>query len=475
MKRFSTVLLLAGTVAVVYLNSFRGVFQYDDYIVIVDNAGVHSWGAFLAGLPRGIRPLLKFTYTLNWTSGLGLFGFHLVNVTLHAANAVMLFLLASKVGGPSVPGFAALLSALLFAVHPVQTEAVTYICGRSVSLMAFFYLGSLLAYLRGRERGSRLFVYAVSPILFLLATAAKEVALTLPFALVLCETVRRERIGWVKALRAQGVHWGLLASLAVLFIAHAGYGRLLEVCFDIRGVAANLFTQLHGISYLLSRLFLPHSLNFDPDLPVFSGGSTVLLPEALLLSALLSAGFFGLWKRSPAGFGILWFFLHLVPTNSFIPRFDVANERQLYLASWGLFLALASGADLLRKKRGERWVTAVAVLLVVVLGGFTVSRNAVYRSQVALWEDTVRSSPGKARVQNNLGYAYELAGRFKEAEAAYLKALLTDPGYSLARWNLKGMKAKLKTPRLPASPAAPAAPAAGAAPAREAAPAAPGG
>jgi protein O-mannosyl-transferase len=472
-KRLSPVLILAGTVAVVYLNSFRGAFQYDDYLVIVDNSGVHSWSAFLAGLPRGIRPLLKFTYTLNWTSGLGLFGFHLVNVTLHAANAVMFFHFASKAIGAS--GFAALLSALLFAVHPVQTEAVTYICGRSVSLMAFFYLGSLLAYLRGRERRSRFLLYLASPILFLLATASKEVALTLPFALVLCEAVRRERTGWGEVLRAQAVHWVLLGSLAVLFIAHAGYGRLLEVCFDIRGAADNLSTQLHGIPYLLSRLFLPHSLNFDPDLPVFSGWSTVLLPEALLLSALLAAGFIGLWKRSAAGFGIFWFFLHLVPTNSFIPRFDVANERQLYLSSWGLFLALAHGADLLRERCGVRWVTAVAVLLVVALGGFTVSRNAVYRSQVALWEDTARKSTGKARVQNNLGYSYELAGRFKEAEAAYLKALLTDPGYSLARWNLKGMRAKWKTPGSPTPPAAPAAPAAGASPAREAAPAAPGG
>ncbi|HEX7519195.1 MAG TPA: hypothetical protein VF325_02845, partial [Candidatus Deferrimicrobium sp.] len=168
MKRLSPFLLLAGAVAVVYLNSFRGVFQFDDYNVIVDNGGVHNWGAFLAGLPRGIRPLLKLTYTLNWISGLGLFGFHLVNVGLHAANAVMLFFLASRIGGPSVSRFAALLPALLFAVHPVQTEAVTYISGRSVSLMAFFYLGSLLAYLRGRARGSRFLLYLASPILFLL-------------------------------------------------------------------------------------------------------------------------------------------------------------------------------------------------------------------------------------------------------------------------------------------------------------------
>ncbi len=446
MKRLFPVLLLAGAVVAVYLNSFKGVFQFDDYNVIVDYGGVHSWSAFLAGLPRGIRPLLKFTYTLNWSSGLGLFGFHLVNVGLHAANAVMLFFLASTIGGPSVSRFAALLPALLFAVHPVQTEAVTYISGRSVSLMAFFYLGSLLAYLRGRERTSRFLLYLASPILFLLAAASKEVAVTLPFALILCEAVRRERDGWMVSLRAQAVHWALLLFLAILFLSHSGYGRLLEACFDIRGAAANLLTQIHGIGYLLSRLAMPHALSIDPDLPVFPWGSPVLIPEALLLAALLSAGVFGLKKRCMAGFGILWFFLHLVPTNSFIPRLDVANERQLYLASWGLFLAVTEGADLLREKLGALRVTAVAAVLVIALGTLTVFRNASYRSEVALWEDTVRKSPGRARGWNNLGYAYQQAGSLLDAEAAYLRALRVDPGYARARGNLRGIAQRSNPP-----------------------------
>lgn len=447
MKRFYPVLLLVGAVIVFYLNSFRGVFQFDDYNVIVDNGGVHTWGAYLAGLPRGIRPLLKFTYTMNWTSGLELFGFHLVNVGLHAANAVMLFFLASRIGGPSVSGFAALLPAVLFAVHPVQTEVVTYISGRSASLMAFFYLGSLLAYLWGRERGSRLLLYLVSPLLFLLAVASKEVALTLPFAMILCEAARREKDGWKEALRAQAVHWGLLAALAVFLLAHTGYGRLLEACFDIRGAAANLLTQVHGIGYLLSRLVMPYAMNIDPDLPVFSPGSPVPLPESLLLAALMAAGIVGLKNRSMAGFGILWFFLHLVPTNSFIPRLDVANERQLYLASWGLFLSMAAGTDLLREKQGARRVTAVATVLILALGVLTVSRNTVYRSEVALWEDTARKSPGKARAWNNLGYAYQQAGRFRDAEVAYLQALRVDPGYALARGNLRGLKARPESAR----------------------------
>ena len=441
MKRLHPALLLAPVVAVVYLNSFRGVFQYDDYNVIVDNGGVHTWGAYLAGLPRGIRPLLKFTYTLNWTSGLGLFGFHLVNVGLHAANAVLLFRLASRIGGPSISRFAVLLPALLFAVHPVQTEAVTYVSGRSVSLMAFFYLGSLLAYLRGRERESRLLLYLASPILFLLAAASKEVALTLPVALVLCEAARRGRTGWKETLRAQAVHWGVLAALAVLFLAHAGYGRLLEACFDIRGAGANLLTQVRGIGYLLSRLAMPWAMNIDPDLPAFSPGSPVPLPGILLLAGLLAAGFVGLKYRPMAGFGILWFFLQLLPTNSFIPRLDVANDRQLYLASWGLFVAVAAGADLLRGKWGARRVTAGAAVLVLALGALTVTRNRAYRSEVALWEDTAGKSPGKARAWNNLGYAYQQAGRFPEAEAAYLRALRIDPGYALASGNLRGLGA----------------------------------
>lgn len=430
-------LLPAGAAVLVFLNSFSGAFQYDDYNVIVDNPVVHSWSALLPDLPRGIRPMLKFTYTLSWTSGLGLPGFHLVNVALHAGNAALLFLLASRILGPAASPFSSLFPALLFAVHPVQTEAVTYISGRSVSLTALFSLSSVLAYLRGRDRGNRFLLYAVSPILYLLAVASKEVAFILPVALVLCEAVRPGAEGWKGAIRAQAVHWALLLSLSVFLLAHPGYGTLLESCFDIRGAGSNMLSQVHGIAYLLSRLVSPHALNVDPDLPAFSGWDPGLILEVLLLSSLLAAGCLGIRRRSAAGFGILWFFLHLVPTNSFIPRLDVANERQLYLASWGLFLAAAAAVDPLRERWGKRRVTAAAVLLAAVLGGFTAARNDVYRSEISLWEDTVRKSPRKARAWNNLGYAYQQKNRFREAEASYLRALAIDPGYRLARGNLE--------------------------------------
>lgn len=441
MRRFGPSLLLLGTVAAAYLNSFAGVFQFDDYNVIVDNPAVHAWSAFLEGLPRGIRPVLKLSYTLNWTCGLGVFGFHLVNVALHAGNALFLYCLGRRLDG-SGARFPALCAALLFALHPVQTEAVTYISGRSVSLMSLLYLGSVTTYMQGREEGSRLLLHGLSPVLFLLAALAKETAFTLPFALALCETARGVRHGWRRAARAQAVHWALLAAFSVFVLAHPGYGPLLEYSFDIRSAPANLLVQMRGIAWLVSGLLLLRSPNIDPDLPAGVDWTLSGALAVFLLAVALIAGLGGLWKGWAGGFGVLWFLLHLVPTNSFIPRLDVANDRQLYLASWGLFLALSRGATALGRWWGERRVLAAVAILSVLLGALTVLRNVSYQSEIALWEDTAQRSPRKARVRNNLGYAYEQAGRLAEAESEYRRALSIDPGHSRARANLQRLHPK---------------------------------
>ncbi|MDH4325745.1 MAG: hypothetical protein OEW90_16530, partial [Betaproteobacteria bacterium] len=179
----ASVLVVAALAA--YANVFYGGFQFDDFNVIVRQGAVHSLGAWWDSMP-GIRPLLKLSYALSWSAGDGsTYAFHAVNVMLHAANVLLVWQLLRTlfermgVGGE---GFAAFAAALLFALHPAHTEAVTYVSGRSVSLMAFFYLASVLAYLRGAPRW-------VSPLLFLAALGAKEVAVTLPFALLLCEAL----------------------------------------------------------------------------------------------------------------------------------------------------------------------------------------------------------------------------------------------------------------------------------------------
>jgi tetratricopeptide (TPR) repeat protein len=437
-------LLPAALACLVYLNSFGGTFQFDDYNVIVNNGAVYSWSAWSHDLSHGIRPVLKFTYVLNWTSGLGLLGFHLLNLLIHATNTVFVYFISRRITQDFSSEAPALFAALLFAVHPVQTEAVAYISGRSTSLMATFYLGSLLAYIRGSDAQGHFWSHGVSPVLFIMGLLTKEIAITLPAVLLLWELAFGERKQLGAILKRQIIHWGLFAFALFFLIAHPGYGPLLEYSFDIRSLRETLLSQINGVFYLLSKLIVPYSLNIDPDLPVMSQWTVLLVLKAGLLLALICAGLMSL-KRSPVfGFGVLWFFIVLLPTNSLIPRLDLANERQLYLSSWGLFLVIAVACAKLQVRAGKNWVYWTMAAVWVVLAGGTISRNQVYRSEIALWEDTASKSPHKPRAFNNLGYAYALAGRNEDAAKAYRKALYLNPDYKPARINLESLRKTLE-------------------------------
>ncbi|MBI5049899.1 MAG: tetratricopeptide repeat protein [Nitrospirae bacterium] len=447
MRNLHPSFILAGVVSFVYINSLWGSYQFDDFNVIVNNSVVHSWHTWLADVPVGIRPVLKFTYMINWTSDMGVFGFHLINIAIHSVNAIFVYLLSLRLTshlGNSSKGVS-LITALLFALHPVQTEAVTYISGRSTSLMAMFYLGSLFAFAYGSDKKNRLWLYVVSPVLFILAVLTKETAVTLPLALLLWEKAYISEKTCKFALKKHAVHWVVLILMFLIFAIHNGYSWLLLSGFEIRGIKDNFLSQINGISYLISRLFLINRLNIDPDLPVLSRWTPLLIAEGSVLFALALTGFIALNRRRLLGFGLIWFFLHLMPTNSIIPRFDVANERQLYLALWGVSIALFVEVRSLQTRFMQYkhvLFRAGTIILLLVLGFFTIARNHAYRSEIALWEDTARKSPSKARVYNNLGYAYYLSGRYEEAKSAYLTALSLKPDFSLARSNLLELEKK---------------------------------
>lgn len=429
--------LLVAITWAAYGNALGAVFQFDDYNVIVDNALVHDWSAWWAGI-RGIRPLLKASYTLNWTSGLGAAGFHAVNVLIHALNVVLVFLLLERLAsarGQREAASLAFIAALCFALHPVHTEAVTYVSGRSMSLMACFYLASLLAYSAGGEAGRPLLRYALSPLLFALALGVKETAVTLPLALLLWDASawRRPSAWW----RRQGLHWALLAAVLLLLLMHPGYARFFQASWQIRAGWDNLVAQIAGLGYLLGRFVLIFDMNIDPDLFAPAAWTPQLAIGGIAILAGLGLGLRLLGRGHWAGFGLLWLFLHLAPTNSLMPRYDLANERHLYLAGIGIYwlLAQALGAALPTQRRR---LVAVA-LLALLLGLATVSRNRDYASEVALWSDTVAKSPQNARAYNNLGYAQQLAGRLDAARRAYERALELDPGHPRARRNLEAI------------------------------------
>lgn len=426
---------LTPAILIVYFNAWFGSFQFDDYKVIVDNPSVHTWEAWFAGLGHGIRPLLKLSYTLDWTLGFGVTAFHFTNLCIHLVNSYLVLRLCEHYIGQQpqreqlrrVP----LLAALLFALHPAHTEAVTYICGRSTSLMTLCYLAGLLAYIDGRLRGDRLLLYLVTPLLFLAALSVKETAVTFPLALLLWEWGCGG--AWKTAIRPQWPSWAVLLAGSLFFLFNDSYLSEMERSAELNSLQGNLATQLLAFSYLLKQWALPLWLNIDPDLPLLQ-----TLPDSPL-SMLLFAALFTLMlsfrRRRPwLGFALAWIMLQLVPLHLFLPRLDIANDRQLYLADWPLFLALA--IELALWLRARTFGIAAATLL-LTLGSLTLLRNQSYADEITLWEDTVRNSPHKACVHNNLGYAYRLAGRTGDARHEFTLALQLDPQHIKARHNLE--------------------------------------
>ncbi|HRR72523.1 MAG TPA: tetratricopeptide repeat protein [Syntrophorhabdaceae bacterium] len=455
-----TIIIVAITV---YANALWGVFQFDDYNVIVFNPSVHSLKAWWQDAGSGIRQLLKLTYTLNWLAGPNSFGFHVFNMVCHAVNSFLIYYLTKRLTYNAVIAF---ITALFFAVHPIQTESVTYISGRSSSLMAVFYLGSLLAYTRVERSsgwGGRWGLF--SALLFLLAILTKEVSLTLPFALVLWELCVSEKpIRFMDMLKRQAFHWLIfIASLSVFFL-FTRYTRLILFSMNLRSLKSNLLSQLNGITSTVSHYLLLNRLNIDPDLPVISRWSLTVGIEFLFLCVIVAAGIFSLVRLirkksetsevSPQNqkvipqpeiypvifsFSVFWFIIQLIPTSTLIPRIDIINERHFYLAGWVIFLLFSSCivyvfAKIINNMKCM-WVTVI--VLAMLAGGFTIARNHIYRNEIALWEDTVKKSPNKARGYNNLGYAYFLAGRYDDAIRAYKKALEINPNHTLARNNLE--------------------------------------
>jgi tetratricopeptide (TPR) repeat protein len=228
----------------------------------------------------------------------------------------------------------------------------------------------------------------------------------------------------------------LLLALA-FFLWNDAYRASVERSANLNTLMGNAATQVQALVYLLGQWALPLWPNIDPDLtvqPDFLG----VMPSlgcfvALLLGTALVWG-----KRRWVGFALAWALLHLLLLYLLVPRLDVANDRQLYLAAWPLGLALGVELQRCLSQRVAVWVVAVLVLGLALL---TFLRNQDYRSEVALWEQTVRVSPNKSRAHGNLGYAYQLAERPVQARQEYLKALRLDADNVKARLNLRRLNA----------------------------------
>jgi tetratricopeptide (TPR) repeat protein len=460
-------LLLAVTL-VAYANAFYGTFQFDDFASILNDPRLASASAFLMQLPHMIRPVLKLTFLIDRRLyGENPAGYHLLNVLLHCANGLLvygiLYHAASCVPVPNAKFVRRLplWTALLFSLHPVETETVTYLSGRATGLMACCCLLSLYLFLCATEPGTPrrkfLWGYGGALLCFVLALLSKEAAVTLPCILLLWHVVFRQgapdhrSYSW----RPHLPFWAVLLLGLGFGWSHPRYVYLAHLSLEIRPIYENLLTQANAVAYALSLFFLPARLNFDHDLAVFHSFFQWPTPlSLLLLGGMMAAALWSLRRAPFFSFGILWFFIQILPTNSVVPRYDILSERNLYLPSLGIFLSFVALSLHLAPKLvnssptlAPAAIKAASLLVVAGLLVSTVSRNRIYRDQLSFWSDAVRKSPQKARTHNNLGYAYFVAGDLDSAMEEFRTALSLDRGLASAQHNLLEVW-KLKQSRL---------------------------
>jgi hypothetical protein len=423
-RSYITTTLLAGGAAAamaisVYANALHNPFVYDDYHTVIENASIRTVTNLRAIFWHDVtRPVVNFSYAVDrafW--GPATFGFHLTSVLLHALNVILLFVLARRMQLDVLPAFAA---AALFGVHPMMTEAVGYISGRSEVLCATFLLLALLCadrWLHGpQERRGRWLVATLA--IWVVALATKETAAMFPFVLVLFDRLTTDAGLFSNRLRR--VYRPLIA-LTVL----AGLGRLFVLTWiEYPGRVSIHWTYLLVDADVFRRylfmMALPTGQALFHEVRAISS-----VFDSRALAGLAAAGVVvaAIWelRRSEwrASFGLAWFGLLLVPPAVLIAldQGEPMAEHRVYVASIGLFLAVGAGvAHVIDWLSGRARVlrAAGAIALGLVLLSFvadTLVRNAVWRSPEALWRESVDLAPTHPRPRLLLGEALADTGQ----------------------------------------------------------------
>lgn len=451
-RSFSCAVLILAVVAVQF-SAFGGAFQYDDFFAILINPHLDGWQTFVQHLDHMVRPVLHATFLSDRALyGNNPAGYHLLNFMLHVASALLVYWILSFAVTDSdrtVPFW----TTLVFFIHPLTTETVTYISGRASGLMACFYLSAFFLYIKASNAEDHAPVrrrYLGGAIVsYLLSFGAKETAMTFPLVLLLWDMLiqHRDAVSLRRTFFINQVpFWIVLCAVALWAWRHPRYADLAQFSFSLRPLWDNFLSEIHAVAYAVLLFFVPWKQNFDHDLPEFHSLFEWPLPLDLILLAGLVIGAIIAAGRLPlVSFGVGWFLVLLLPT-SLIPRVDLLSERNLYPAFVGLALA-----TVVLGSRFVKWlmrlvpyprlvrltVTGGAMSLILLLCLFTYQRNLVYQDEISLWSDTVRKSPIKARPYNNLGHAYAMRGQWDRALQEFRTATQLDPDYALARKNLR--------------------------------------
>lgn len=451
--------LIVISCAIAYAATLNHEFVFDDEPSIELNAAIQIDSPTPEQLARTIRsaknrPVPYVSFALNhWLGGLDPSGYRLVNIAIHATNGLLVYAIAcvllalstSPKRGPTLLASveaasittvrpAALIAALIFTLHPVQVQAVTYVVQRITSLAVLFCLVSYGLFLWARLASGRRRRFAAvgSACAFLLAIATKEISACLPGLMLITEWFffRDLDRAWTRSLlRWSAAGCVLLAVLGLVYLGGEfslpGYARR-----DFT-MGERLLTQPRVVLFYLGLVLLPHPSRLSVH-QVFETSHSLLDPASTIaalagVAGLLVAAVLLAPRARLVSFCVLWFFVTLAIESTFIPL-EMAFEHRLYFPLVGLSILFAWLFSLGLARR-PAWAIATALLLTLALGAATVERNRAWRTRVSLWSDVVEKNAADERGHYNLGRSLVREGRTAEAIPEFEAALRLRPDY----------------------------------------------
>ncbi len=459
--RWAIILAAIGLVAATfaaYQNSFSGPFIFDDLPAIADNVTIRQLWAPAAWSPPAHstvsgRPVVNFSLAISHAiSGSQPWGYHLLNLGIHLLAGLTLFGvirrtllqpgLRPRLGEAALP--LALAATLLWMLHPLQTESVTYLAQRAESRMGLFYLLTLYAFIRSAEPSAAKSWRPLAVIACVLGMATKEVMVSAPLLVFLYDRTFISgsfREAW---RQRGGFHLILAGTWVVLgWLVLSNHGRGGSAGFGL-GVTPGAYalTQVAAVGHYLRLTVWPRPLVFDYG-EFLAKPSFALLGPALLLLGLLAGTALALWRWPVVGFIGAWFFAILAPSSSFVPvASQTMAEHRMYLALVAPIVLTVSGLYLLLGRRSLLIIAALAM----ALGFLTAQRNEDYRSPLSIWSDTVAKRPENPRAQDSLGHALVQDGQVAEAVPHFAEAVHLSPNDAKLRNNLGNSLALLGRP-----------------------------
>ncbi len=438
-------LFLALLTIAVYGNSLVNGFVWDDEFIIVSDPAVRDLsGATTLMLSPDVvkpyyRPLNRASYLLDYRLfGMRPAGFHAVNVLIHLLNVLLLCLLGLRFFRTAAP---AVLAAALFAVHPINAEAVNFLSARNTLLSLFFVLSSILVFHQGLTRGSwgRLVFSGLLWFLGLLSKEPAALAIVVVAAMAFALPGRRENMPKLKiaVLLPHLVFAGAYAILRVLAL-----GGAVGTSSIIPGLPGRLAGNVIVIPQYLGLVLFPSNLTIMHSLSAPAIGSMPWLIVAW--GAIALAVWLLLRSRSmPVRIGLFWFAINYLPISNIVPIPSTPMaERYLYLPAVGLWIIAADrGYALYGKLHNGKALAAAATVVVVLLGGVTAYRDRDWKSDRALFGSVVRTDPGSSFGHFNLGNSLRDAGDLEGAEREWRETLRLDPAHSGAMTQLGSLSA----------------------------------